>query len=72
MEEPVVRSNRPAPGRAVDGPSDSVELLQLCKGLDEHGMFVLGMVFSAFAAGYVIFQFLGGVFGDKFGPRFTN
>lgn len=31
----------------------------------------LGLVFSAFAAGYAIFQFPGGVFGDKFGPRFT-
>ncbi|RLA25165.1 MAG: hypothetical protein DRR11_21085, partial [Gammaproteobacteria bacterium] len=31
----------------------------------------LGMIFSAFAAGYAIFQFPGGVFGDKFGPRFT-
>ncbi len=31
----------------------------------------LGMVFSAFAAGYAIFQFPGGIFGHKFGPRFT-
>ena len=31
----------------------------------------LGMVFSAFAAGYAIFQFPGGIFGDKFGARFT-
>ncbi len=31
----------------------------------------LGMIFSAFAAGYTIFQFPGGMFGDKFGPRFT-
>lgn len=31
----------------------------------------LGMVFSAFAAGYTIFQFPGGIFGDRFGPRFT-
>lgn len=31
----------------------------------------LGMVFSAFAAGYAIFQFPGGVFGDRFGARFT-
>jgi ACS family glucarate transporter-like MFS transporter len=31
----------------------------------------LGMVFSAFAAGYAIFQFPGGIFGDRFGPRFT-
>jgi len=28
-------------------------------------------VFSSFAAGYAIFQFPGGIFGDKFGPRFT-
>jgi ACS family glucarate transporter-like MFS transporter len=31
----------------------------------------LGLVFSAFGAGYAIFQFPGGVFGDRFGPRFT-
>lgn len=31
----------------------------------------LGMVFSAFAAGYTIFQLPGGVFGDRFGPRFA-
>jgi len=31
----------------------------------------LGMMFSAFAAGYTIFQFPGGIFGDKFGARFT-
>jgi len=31
----------------------------------------LGMVFSAFAAGYAIFQFPGGIFGDRFGARFT-
>ena len=31
--------------------------------------FQLGMVFSAFAAGYAIFQFPGGIFGDKIGPR---
>lgn len=31
----------------------------------------LGLVFSSFAAGYAIFQFPGGIFGDKFGPRFT-
>ena len=29
----------------------------------------LGMVFSAFAAGYTIFQFPGGILGDKYGPR---
>jgi ACS family glucarate transporter-like MFS transporter len=29
------------------------------------------MVFSAFAAGYAIFQFPGGIFGDRFGPRFA-
>ncbi len=31
----------------------------------------LGLVFSAFAAGYAIFQFPGGIFGDKYGPRFA-
>jgi len=31
----------------------------------------LGMVFSAFAAGYALFQFPGGIFGDRFGPRFA-
>jgi ACS family glucarate transporter-like MFS transporter len=31
----------------------------------------LGMIFSALAAGYAIFQFPGGIFGDRFGPRFT-
>ena len=31
----------------------------------------LGMMFSAFAAGYAIFQFPGGIFGDRYGPRFT-
>lgn len=29
----------------------------------------LGMVFSAFAAGYALFQFPGGLFGDKLGAR---
>lgn len=29
----------------------------------------LGYVFSAFAAGYAIFQFPGGVFGDRVGPK---
>lgn len=29
----------------------------------------LGMVFSAFAAGYTIFQFPGGILGDRYGPR---
>ena len=29
----------------------------------------LGLVFSAFAAGYAIFQFPGGMIGDRFGPR---
>ena len=33
--------------------------------------FQLGMIFSAFAAGYAIFQFPGGVFGDKTGARFA-
>jgi ACS family glucarate transporter-like MFS transporter len=31
----------------------------------------LGLVFSAFAAGYALFQFPGGMIGDKFGPRKT-
>ncbi len=31
----------------------------------------LGLVFSSFAAGYAIFQFPGGILGDKYGPRFT-
>ncbi len=31
----------------------------------------LGLVFSAFAAGYALFQFPGGLIGDKFGPRKT-
>ncbi len=31
----------------------------------------LGMVFAAFSAGYAIFQFPGGIVGDKFGPRRT-
>ena len=31
----------------------------------------LGLVFSAFAAGYAIFQFPGGILGDRFGARFT-
>ena len=29
----------------------------------------LGLIFSAFAAGYALFQFPGGIFGDKFGAR---
>lgn len=35
-------------------------------GLNEYQ---LGRVFAAFALGYAIFQFPGGIFGDKFGPR---
>jgi len=31
----------------------------------------LGLVFSAFAAGYALFQFPGGIVGDRFGPRRT-
>jgi ACS family glucarate transporter-like MFS transporter len=31
----------------------------------------LGIVFSAFAAGYAIFQFPGGIVGNRFGPRLT-
>jgi ACS family glucarate transporter-like MFS transporter len=41
--------------------------------IDDLGMteFQLGIVFSAFAAGYAIFQFPGGVVGDRFGARRT-
>jgi len=41
--------------------------------IDDLGMneYQLGRVFAAFAAGYAIFQFPGGIFGDKFGPRFA-
>ena len=31
----------------------------------------LGLVFSAFAAGYALFQFPGGIVGDRYGPRRT-
>ena len=31
----------------------------------------LGLVFSGFAIGYALFQFPGGLIGDKFGPRKT-
>ena len=31
----------------------------------------LGLVFSAFAAGYALFQFPGGIVGDRYGPRKT-
>jgi MFS family permease len=31
----------------------------------------LGLVFSAFAYPYALFQLIGGYFGDKFGPRLT-
>ena len=31
----------------------------------------LGMVFSSLSLGYALFQFPGGIFGDKFGPRFA-
>jgi len=44
------------------------EMMMHDLGMNEYQ---LGMVFSAFAAGYAIFQFPGGVFGDRFGPRFT-
>jgi len=37
-------------------------------GMDEYQ---LGMVFSSLALAYALFQFPGGVFGDKFGPRFA-
>ena len=44
------------------------EMMMHDLGMNEYQ---LGMVFSAFAAGYAIFQFPGGIFGNKFGPRFT-
>lgn len=44
------------------------EMMMHDLGMNE---FQLGMVFSAFAAGYAFFQFPGGMFGDKFGPRFA-
>src|SRR5580698_11629783 len=31
----------------------------------------LGLVFSAFAIPYAVFQLIGGWIGDKFGPRLT-
>lgn len=31
----------------------------------------LGLVFSALALGYALFQFPGGIVGDRFGPRLT-
>jgi len=46
---------------SIAGPSMMADL-----GLTE---FQLGMVFSAFAAGYAIFQFPAGVFGGLFGSR---
>lgn len=41
--------------------------------IEDLGMnaYQLGLVFSAFAAGYAIFQFPGGIIGDRFGPRRT-
>ena len=41
--------------------------------IEDLGMnaYQLGLVFSAFAAGYAIFQFPGGIVGDRFGPRRT-
>ena len=44
------------------------EMMMRDLGMNEYQ---LGMVFSAFAAGYTIFQLPGGVFGDRFGPRFA-
>jgi ACS family glucarate transporter-like MFS transporter len=44
------------------------EMMMHDLGMNEYQ---LGIVFSAFAAGYAIFQFPGGIFGDRFGPRFT-
>lgn len=37
-------------------------------GMDEYQ---LGLVFSSLALAYALFQFPGGIFGDKFGPRFA-
>jgi ACS family glucarate transporter-like MFS transporter len=44
------------------------EAMMLDLGMNEYQ---LGLVFSAFAAGYAIFQFPGGMIGDRFGPRRT-
>jgi ACS family glucarate transporter-like MFS transporter len=44
------------------------EAMMLDLGMTEYQ---LGLVFSAFAAGYAIFQFPGGIIGDRFGPRRT-
>lgn len=44
------------------------EMMMNDLGMNEYQ---LGLMFSAFAAGYAIFQFPGGIFGDRFGPRFT-
>ena len=44
------------------------EAMMLDLGMNEYQ---LGLVFSAFAAGYAIFQFPGGMLGDRFGPRRT-
>jgi hypothetical protein len=44
------------------------EAMMLDLGMTEYQ---LGLVFSAFAAGYAIFQFPGGMIGDRFGPRRT-
>ena len=44
------------------------EMMMHDLGMDE---VQLGLVFSAFAAGYAIFQFPGGILGDRFGARFT-
>ncbi len=46
---------------SIVGPTMIAEL-----GLSE---IQLGVVFSAFALGYTIFQFPGGLFGDRVGPR---
>ncbi len=46
---------------SIVGPAMIVEL-----GLSE---IQLGVVLSAFALGYALFQFPGGVFGDRVGPR---
>jgi len=49
---------------SIVGPSLIAEL-----GISE---FKLGMVLSAFALGYAIFQFPGGIFGDIVGPRLAG
>jgi ACS family glucarate transporter-like MFS transporter len=42
--------------------------MMLDLGMNEYQ---LGIIFSAFAAGYTLFQLPGGMVGDRFGPRYT-